>query len=499
MTEEEKKTDAAVKKNYEPPKGSITTHQLSAGGQNISYKAHAEWIVLHKKDKPLSDMFHVAYMAKNKGENRPITFVLNGGPGAASAYLHLGALGPKKVLFNDDGTAPKPPVKLIDNKDTWLSFSDLVFIDPIGTGFSRMLDEEEINKGKDKENKQKIDDKEYFKLNRDLESLGEFIQRFLSKHGRWESPVYIAGESYGGFRVACLAKRLQQGHGVGLNGVIVISPALEFILLNPSDYDIQGWADEFPSLALAAMWHGKSKIFKKGTPIDEVLKSAEDFAHNEMVRMLSMGNIMNGDEKAIIIKKMADYLGISEEKLKKAEGRIPFWKFSRMLLKDENKVIGYYDSSVQGVDPYPDRESFEGPDPTLFGNERIFAAGINAHIRKNLGIETDREYHLLNMEVNQSWKFEEAHAFLRQVGATDELRYGMALNPHMKVFITHGYHDLVTPYYSSKRLVAQMRLDPELSKNITMKNYCGGHMFYSWKESREQFKKDIFKFIEESR
>ncbi|MDR4508982.1 MAG: hypothetical protein MRJ65_12240 [Candidatus Brocadiaceae bacterium] len=493
---EEKETEI---KSYLPPKGNTTTHQLIIDKQNIFYKAHAEWIILQKNDKPLAEMFHVAYIAEDKNENRPLIFVFNGGPGAASAYLHLGALGPKKVLFNVDGTAPKPPVKLIDNEDSWLSFSDLVFIDPIGTGFSRMLDEEEINKGKDKENKSKVDDKEYFKLNRDLEAMGEFIQRFLSKHGRWESPVYLVGESYGGFRVACLAKRLQQGYGVGLNGVIIISPALEFILLNPSDYDIQAWTDEFPSLALAAMWHGKSKIFKKGSSIVEVLKSAEDFAHNEMIKMLSLGNTMNGNEKAVIMKKMSEYLGISEEVIKKAEGRVPFRQFSRMLLKGENKVIGHYDSSIQGIDPYPDRELFEGPDPTLFGSERIFTSGINAHIRKNLCIETERDYHLLNMEVNKSWKVEETHALLRQVGATDELRYGMALNPHMKVFITHGYHDLVTPYYSSTRLVAQMRLNRELVKNVTIKNYCGGHMFYLWKESRQNFKQDIFHFVEESK
>lgn len=497
-------TENVENKNYNSPQGSVTTHQINIKGQDISYKAHAKWLMLQKKERPLAEMFHVAYIKESKDNNspdtrRPITFIFNGGPGAASAYLHMGGLGPRKVLFNDDGTAPKPPVTLADNEDTWLSFSDLVFIDPIGTGFSRMLDKEDFQKGKDSEDKKKFDEKEYFKHNRDLESLGEFIQRFLSKHNRWESPVYIAGESYGGFRVACLSKRLQLDYGVGINGAIIISPALEFILLNPTDYDIQGWADLFPTMAISSMWHGKSKIFKKGTPLEEVATDAENFCHNELIKMLSMGKHMNSDEKASVLKKMSDYLGIDEELLRKNEGRLPFHKFTRILLEDENKIVGYYDSSIKGIDPYPNRDTFEGGDPTLYGFGRIFTAGVNAHLRKDLKITTEREYHLLNLEVNESWKIEETHALARQVGSTDELRYGMALNPHMKVFITHGYHDLVTPYYSSKRLVSQMRLEPELAENITIKNYGGGHMFYSWKESREQFTKDIMNFMEQSK
>jgi len=498
MTEENKKPENE-KSKYIPPKGKTTEHTLVIKKEKIKYKAYADWIVLNKNEKPLSEMFHVAYIKEDNDINRPITFVFNGGPGAASAFLHLGAVGPKKVPFNDDGSIPKPPVKLTDNEDTWLSFTDLCFIDPIGTGFSRMIDEEEINKGKEKESKQKVDTKEYYNLNRDLESMGEFIQRFLSRHNRWESPAYIAGESYGGFRVAAMAKRLQLNHGVSLNGVIIISPALEFVLLVPSDYDIQGWSDEFPSLAVTAMWHGKSKIFKKETPIEDVIRSAENFAHSELIKMLSMGSDMNPDEKAVIIKKMSDYLGIDEAVIKKSEGRIPFWRFTRLLLKSENKVLGYYDSTQLGIDPFPDRDMLEGPDPSMDTTERVYTSGINAHIRKNLEIETDRDYHLLNMEVNRSWKMDETHAFQRSIGATDELRYGMALNPHMKIFLCHGYHDLVTPYYASKRLVNQMRLMPEQQKNIIIKNYGGGHMFYSWKASRENFKKDIEQFMEQSK
>jgi carboxypeptidase C (cathepsin A) len=486
---------------YNPPKGSITYHNMEINNKRIEYTAHADWIILQKNEKPMSEMFCVAYFqGKDQFDsNRPLTFVFNGGPGAASAYLHLGTVGPKIAPFNDDGSAPKPPTKLIDNDSSWLDFTDLCFVDPIGTGFSRMIDEEEINKGKDKEDKQKVDQEEYFNLKRDLESLGEFITKFLSKHKRWESPIYLAGESYGGFRTAALAKRLQLDQGVGLNGIIIISPALEFSTLSPTDYDIQSWSDLFSTMAFTAMWHGKSRMFSKDSNPEMVLREAEHFAHTEMISMLSMGSDFDPKQKSITLKKISDYLGLDEKLVTKAEGRIPFWRFCRLLLKEEDRVLGYHDSGQVGLDPYPDKEWSEAPDPALGAAERVFTTGANSHIRQNLNIDINRDYNLLNMKANAAWKMSERHAFERSVGATDELRFGMALNPHMKVIIVHGYHDLVTPYYTSKRLVNQMRLKPEQLENITMKNYLGGHMFYTRTDSRKKFSKDIEMFINESK
>lgn len=489
------------KESYTPPKGSITDQRDTIGGKKIEYKAHAEWLVLRKKEKPLAEMFHIAYIQKKQNvAKRPVTFVFNGGPGAASAYLHMGAIGPKRVMFNNDGTTPKPPVTLATNNESWLAFTDLVFIDPIGTGFSRMIDEDDLPKkadtGKDSAKKEPRDENEYFKLNRDLESLGEFISKFLSVHKRWESPVFVAGESYGGFRTACLAKRLQEGYGVGLNGVVIISPALEFIPLDPTDYDIQPWTDLFPTMAAGAAFHGKSKKFKKNTPIDKILKAAETFARTKLTKLLSSGDDLSTKEKKSIIREMSSFIGIPEDVLDDAEGRLKYYFFSKKLLKKEKKVLGHYDASMTGINPFPDRDCEFGPDPTLSGIERIFAAGINTQLRKNLKLDTDKDYHLLNFNVNMNWQDDrKMHFFMRQIGATDELRYGMALNPHMKVFVTHGYYDMVTPYHSSTRLVKQMRLQPEQKKNMTVKHFKGGHMFYTWEESRKAFKNEMVKFF----
>lgn len=486
-------------KTYEAPKGSVTEHTHSINGKKLTYKAHAEWLVLRKKEEPLAEMFHIAYLKKgaNVGK-RPVTFVFNGGPGAASAYLHMAALGPQRVKFNPDGTVPKPPVELAINQESWLPFTDLVFIDPIGTGFSRMIKNKDAeNKGAEgaKGQKPEADENEFFKLNRDLESLGEFISKFLSRHNRWESPIFIAGESYGGFRVACLAKRLQESHGVGLNGVVIISPAMEFVPLNPSDYDAQAWTDSFPTMAATAMVHGRSKKFKAGTDLTKVTQAAETFAKTRLFSLLCMGDDLPKKEHAEIIKEMSEFLGISEDYLKSSEGRIRNWVFAKKLLKEKRLVCGLYDGSVTCVDPFPDREWEFGPDPTLSGLDRVFCGGINTQLRKTLKLETERDYNLLSMDVNRNWKDDRnQHFFARQIGATDELRYGMALNPHMKVFLTHGYFDLVTPYCASARLVKQMRLIPEQHKNMTIKNYQGGHMFYAWDSSRKAFCSDMEKF-----
>ncbi|MEO0408874.1 MAG: peptidase S10, partial [Cyanobacteria bacterium P01_A01_bin.135] len=205
-------------------------HTLTTEGGELVYTAVAEWQILRDRDKPVAELFHVAYLADGEAANqRPLTFVFNGGPGAASAYLHMGALGPKRVYFNPDGSLPQPPVQVVDNAETWLAFTDLVFIDPVGTGFSRSLEEDE--KPNDKPVSTPDEDKpketKFWSVDRDLKALGEFIQGFLSRQQRWLSPIFIAGESYGGFRVARLVKHLQQDYGVGLSGAILISPAME--------------------------------------------------------------------------------------------------------------------------------------------------------------------------------------------------------------------------------------------------------------------------------
>lgn len=464
----------------------------------MPYSAEGDWITLRKNEKPVAEMYFTAYTKTPAEASRPVTFVFNGGPGAASAYLHLGALGPKRVAFQDDGAIPPPPASLADNTETWLEFTDLVFIDPIGTGFSRAIDDPKPAEA----DKAKHDDKsgerakDFYQVNRDLDSLCEFIRRYLTRAKRWASPVYIAGESYGGYRVGRLARRLQEHGGVGLSGAILISPAMEIGLLNATDYDIHRWVDVFPSMVATAHHHGKSKMAEAGTPVEKVLKQAEDFATSQLAKFLLLGEAMEAAERQAVMTKIAAYTGLELDFVMRKQGRISELDFARWLFKKDHKFCGMYDGSVTAVDPFPDRDGFVGPDPTLFSIDRVFSGGANHLIREWLGVETPREYTLLSMDVNQAWRFDEKkHAFELMTGATDDLRYGMALNPHMKVFLTHGFYDLVTPYYSANRLLGLMKLTPEQRAKVTIEHYKGGHMFYTWKTSRMAFRDAIRAFM----
>jgi carboxypeptidase C (cathepsin A) len=480
---------------------SRTEHTLT--GPNLRYTALAEWQTLFDPvhpEKPLAEMFHVAYWVQSQGDDpaaRPLTFVFNGGPGAASAYLHMGALGPKRIAFGPNGSLPKPPVRVVDNLESWLSFTDLVFIDPIGTGFSRSVPPaaptgeqkppEPPDKGSGDAEKPK--ETEFWEVERDLNALGEFIQRFLSRHKRWLSPIFIAGESYGGFRVAKLARKLQQEFGIGLSAAILISPALEFSLLDGgSDYNITAWITSLPSFAAAAAHH--NRVEWAGTPGDLAahLAATEQFARKTLIPLLAAGDTMPLEERRPVYQQLAELIGLPAAIVEKHIGRIDLGLFSRELLRDQQRIVGLYDASITAIDPFPDRLFYEGIDPTLDGLDRLFTGAINSHLRDTLNVNTESMYRLLNFETFKAWKFD-PKGELKQgfIGAVDDLRVGMTLNPYMQVYISHGFFDLVTPYFASNYLADLMKLNPEIRPNLTLSHYPGGHMFYTWDESRQRW------------
>ncbi len=480
------------KNEYQKPEGARSVHTITIGAKELSYAAEADWLVLRRDEKPSAEMFHVYYAVPDEDGPRPLTVVFNGGPGAASAYLHMGAIGPKRICFNEDGTPPAPPVRLIDNAESWLPFTDLVFVDPVGTGFSRAIPSSE----EEKEKKEQQDSaKEFWKVERDLKALGEFISKFLSIKHRWDSPVFVAGESYGGFRAAKLARIAQEEFGVGINGAILISPALEFALLDPSDYDILPWIDVLPSMAAAAACHGKSSAPADTSDPSSVQAAAELLCTREVPRLLLRPDDLSERERTRIVGRIARHIGLDPSVVDRSGGRVSPRLFARELLRDRGLVCGMYDATVTTSDPFPDRDSYAGPDPTLRSVERLFAGGVNTHVRRNLGVSTDRDYHLLSMEVNRGWQVDlERHALDSQIGATDDLRYAMSLNPHMSVRISHGIYDLVTPYFASDRIAGLMRLPASAGQRLSLKHYAGGHMFYAWRASREEFRDDMADF-----
>ena len=336
-----------------------------------------------------------------------MTFVFNGGPGASSAYLHMGAVGPQRVDFPSDGTLPAVPAKLVENESSWLVVHRSRLRRPGRHGLEprhRAGEEGRRQEGGGGGANGKPDDapdpKEYFGYKRDLESMCEFMGRWLSEQGRWGSPVFIAGESYGGYRVGRLARMLQETAGIGLNGAILISPALEITPLNPTDYDVLGWIDRVPTMAAAAFHHGRSRAFRKGTSLEKVFRDSEEFATGDYTAFLTRGASMPAKERARILSRLADLVGLPEELVVRAEGRVGILTFVRELLRDERKVLGLYDSTITATDPFPDRDEFSWPDPTLSGITPAYTMGVNRMLRSEIGVETDREYMLLSYEVN---------------------------------------------------------------------------------------------------
>ena len=489
----------------ELPEGATTSSSWTGpDGAGLAYTVDASWIALREDDKPVADIFSVSYTADDAEVSRPVTFVFNGGPGASSAYLHVGALGPRRVAFSERGEALPPPSSLVDNPESWLAFTDLVFVDPVGTGWSRMMErpddkgDGDAKKGSNGSGKDSPDPKSFFGINRDLDSLTEFMTRWLSSHDRWSSPLFVAGESYGGFRAARLA-RLANERGLGLSGVVLISPALEFALLDPSDYDVLPWVDLVPTMAAAAHHHGRSGAFGADVPLDEVRAAAEEFATGPLATHLIRGASAAEDERRAVFERLAELIGLPADLVAGHEARVSAVRFARELLRDERRVVGLYDATATGRDPFPDRDGMGWPDPTLSGIERVFAGAVNALLRTEIGVRTDREYHLLSMQVNRDWKIDfEQHALESQVGATDDLRYGMALNPDMQVFLCHGLFDMVTPYFASNRIRNLLRLDETTAASLTVEHFPGGHMFYAWEQSRLAFRQSIGSFYERS-
>lgn len=494
----EKPASPDEKKPHQPPPGSSATLSLQLADRSLEYRAEAQWILLRKHDKPTAEMFCTAYTVD--APSRPVTFVFNGGPGASSVYLHMGAMGPKRVDLDPKGLPLPQSPKLAENQESWLAFTDLVFVDPIGTGLSRMIEEEPPKDPKAPaapKDDTKKPTSEYWRLKRDLESIGEFVRSWLSQHHRWESPIFIAGESYGGYRVGKLAKLLPKDYGVGLAGAIIISPALEFSLLDAGHYNVLPWIDMFPTMAAAAHAHGLARKAKEDEAPMDYAQRARDFALKELMPLLTLGDFIPEAQRQRTLHAAADFIGLPRTTMVRKGGRIDFTYFAKNLLRDQGRHLGLYDASVSVQDPFNEDETLDAPDPTLHILERVFASGINTQLRQHIGLETDRDYNLLSMQVNTAWKNDEQqHVLQSQFGAVDDLRYGMSLNDHMGVYITHGYYDLVTPFTSSDRLVALMRLTPAQRENLTVKHYPGGHMFYTWQSSRQALTSDIAAFYQ---
>jgi carboxypeptidase C (cathepsin A) len=454
------------------PRDSITQHSVSIGGRQLAYKATAGTLpLLNAKGEVSAQVFYSAYVAENSGK-RPLTFAFNGGPGASGAFLHLAALGPKILPFNDNGSQPVLPVRFEDNQASWLSFTDLVFIDPVGTGYSRATHEADAGK-------------EFWGVDKDADSIADFIRIYLARAGRGLDPVFLAGESYGGFRSALLADRLL-GMGIQVKGTIMISPALDFSMLHGNAYTILPTSFALPSLTAAnvEMRDGPA------APLD-LVHEAEGYARTAY--LLHLSDAIKRDDAATAA--LARFTGLDPDIVARHHGRITASLFVREYQRRTDRALSRYDATVSVPLPQPsERDRF---DPILDGAIAILGPAAVTYFDKELQFRSDLDYRTLNREIGDHWDFGTKPSQQGYAGSLDELQKARTRNPALAIMIAHGYTDLVTPYAMSAYLVAQ--LDPiETAAPIQMHVYRGGHMMYLRPASRAELGKDAQRFYEDA-
>lgn len=465
------------------PRKFVTHHRFTAGGADIPYTATAEDIDLKDRDgKPTARFFTISYLAEGvkRQEDRPITFFFNGGPGSASVFLHLGFVGPKRIDIPSDAQDPgAPPYRLKDNPSSLLRFTDLVEIDPIGTGFSRALGEKK--------------DADFWGYDEDADSVAGFIRAFLTVHDRWNSPKYILGESYGGIRASMLVPRVQGDMSIGLNGLILISPAINMGALPfaTSGNDLT-YATHLPTLAATAWYH--KKLPDSWPSLQELLTEAEKFASGEYLQALFRGDSLSDAEKGQIADKLHRFTGVSKQYILNSDLRLFAPRFAKEVLRDEGMATGFLDSRYAQKE-LDKASEFPNSDPFSAKTGPIYVSLFHQYLRNDLGVDIQEPYLPQNGEANQSWKRRRGAngAFAGYVDVTADLAQGTKDNEALRVFTASGYYDLATAYYANDYMMHHSGIDPA---RMTIRNYPAGHMMYLHQDSLEQLTKDIGEFIQ---
>jgi carboxypeptidase C (cathepsin A) len=464
----------------------ITKHKVKIGGKEIKYTVTAGTMVLKEEtadrtkesegEKPRAQVFFVAYTKDGAGSKskRPLTFSFNGGPGSSSVWLHLGVLGPRRVVLTDEGELPPPPFKLTDNQFSILDDTDLVFIDPVSTGYSRAVDGQKP--------------KEWHEFRKDIQSVGDFIRLYTTRYKRWLSPKFLAGESYGTTRAAGLSGYLQERHGLYLNGLILISSVLDFTTILFDTNNELPYILYLPGYAATAWYHKKAGV---NQPLKKFLKEAEEFARGEYTTALMKGDQLAVDEREHVVKKLVRFTGLSADFIERTNLRIIDQHYFKELLRDRGQTTGRLDARFLGLDRLGVTETPEY-DPLLTNVLGPYTAAFYDYIRAELKFESDLPYEILSEKV---WPWSYSAFENRYLNVAETMRSAMTYNPHLKVYVANGYFDLGTPYFATEYTFSHLGLHKSLQKNITMDYYEAGHMMYIHMPSLKKMKKDLAKFI----
>ncbi|MEI7848314.1 MAG: peptidase S10 [Chloroflexota bacterium] len=490
MTEE---TKSETKVEPKPEKMEIkdhlieSKHKITIDGIEIEYTVTTGTMILREEtpdrekefegEKPKAEFFFVAY-SKNGIEDpssRPVTFSFNGGPGSSSVWLHLGVLGPRRVQMEFTGGLPKPPYRLVDNEFSLLDKTDLVFIDPVSTGYSRPVEGQKA--------------KDFHGFKKDIESMGDFIRLYTTRYNRWLSPKFLAGESYGTTRASGLSGYLQDRHGLYLNGILLISAVLNFQTIEFAPGNELPYVLFLPTYAATAWYHNALRLRR---PLQKLLGEVEQFAINEYAPALMKGDALPLSERKVVAEKLARYTGLTPDYIERSNLRIPDYRFFKELLRSKSRVVGRLDSRFLGIDPDNLGEGTQN-DPSYTNIIGPYTAAFYDYVRRELKFEKDIPYEILNGQV---WPWSYAQHENQFVYVAETLRQAMSTNPHLKVFLASGYYDLATPYFASEYTFNHLGLDKSLRNNISMAYYEAGHMMYIHMPALEQLKQDLAEFIQ---
>jgi carboxypeptidase C (cathepsin A) len=490
MSEQEKPQEKDKKDQPLPEDRLVNTkHTIVLNGEEISYTVTTGTVVLKEEDadrekeaegyKPKAEIFFIAYTRDDVADpQRPITFSFNGGPGSSSVWLHLGLLGPRRVYNLEDGSMPQPPFRLVDNEFSLLDKTDLVFIDPVSTGYSRVVKGEKS--------------KPFHAFQKDIETVGEFIRLYTSRSQRWLSPKFLIGESYGTTRAAGLSGYLQERYGMYLNGIMLVSVILDFATARFGPGHDLPYPLYLPGYAAAAWYHKRLTRRLLNRPLRTVLDEVEKFVLTDYVPALFKGNALSKRERNRLVENLAKYTGLSPEYLERTDLRINDQRFFKELLRDEGRTIGRLDSRLKGIDRDAAGE-FHEYDPMLTEIMGTYTATFNHYVRAELNYESDLPYEILSGKV---WPWDYSEFTNTHVNVAETLRKAMSINPYLKVMVASGYYDLGTPYFATEYTFNHMGLDESLRGNLTYTYYEAGHMMYMHMPSLAQMKTDLAAFID---
>ncbi len=454
---------------------------VSIGGKPLTYDVTAGHLTLVKEDgTPRAKVFFIAYTKANVADpsTRPLTISFNGGPGSSSVWLHLGVLGPRRVAMNEDGTTLPPPYKLVDNDQSWLDMTDLVFIDPVSTGYSRAADEK--------------DAKQFHGYNQDIESVGEFIRRWISDNKRWASPKYLIGESYGTTRASGLSEHLQHRYGMYLNGVILVSAVLNFQTIDFAEGNDMPFITFLPTYAATAWYHKKLSPEMQSKSLEQIVSDARTFAIGEYATALLKGNRLTPAERSAVVDQLAAFTGLSKQYIERAELRPIIFRFCQELMRDKGLVVGRFDSRYVGTVSDQLATSMErdpSHHPTIAG---CFSTCINDYLARELNVTTTLPYEVLTGRV---WPWDYSNVQNEYLNVAPRLREAIQMNPSLRVWVLNGYYDLATPFYGTEYTFDHLGLPPSLQPNVSMTYYPAGHMMYLLHQSLVQMKTDAKKFF----